>query len=89
MRRQIFLSGLVVLLLTQVAAFAQLAAPNESGISIGHIHLYSKDPDAQKKIWTEALGAQGFTSNRVRGNSLGRPSPAAKDCGSHGQRLWW
>ena len=58
MRRQIFLSGLVVLLLTQVAAFAQLAAPNESGISIGHIHLYSKDPDAQKKIWIEALGAQ-------------------------------
>src|SRR5262249_2967274 len=24
----------------------------------GHIHLLSKDPDAQKKIWIEALGAQ-------------------------------
>src|SRR6185295_1293673 len=26
--------------------------------TIGHIHLLSKDPDAQKKIWIEGLGAQ-------------------------------
>jgi catechol 2,3-dioxygenase-like lactoylglutathione lyase family enzyme len=55
MLKQVFL---IVLLLTHVTAFAQLAGPNESGISIGHIHLNSKDPDAQKRIWVEALGAQ-------------------------------
>src|SRR5207244_5170043 len=58
MRKQIVFSALIVLLFTQVTAFAQLAAPNESGVAIGHIHLLSKDPDAQKKIWIEALGAQ-------------------------------
>jgi catechol 2,3-dioxygenase-like lactoylglutathione lyase family enzyme len=55
MLKQVFL---IVLLFTHVTAFAQLAGPNESGISIGHIHLNSKDPDAQRKIWVEALGAQ-------------------------------
>ena len=37
---------------------AQLAAPNESGVSIGHIHLYSADPEAQKKFWVSVLGAE-------------------------------
>src|SRR5215813_842150 len=58
MRKQIVLTASVVFLFTQAIAFAQLTAPNDSGISIGHIHLYSKDPDAQKKIWVEALGAE-------------------------------
>jgi catechol 2,3-dioxygenase-like lactoylglutathione lyase family enzyme len=58
MRKQILLTLLVVFLFTQISAFAQLATPNESGVTIGHIHLLSKDPDAQKKIWIEALGAQ-------------------------------
>ena len=36
---------------------AQLAAPNDAGISLGHVHLIVADPDAQKKVWIEALGA--------------------------------
>src|SRR5262247_667465 len=58
MRKQIFLTASLVFLFTQSIAFAQLTTPNDSGISMGHIHLFSKDPDAQKKIWIEALGAQ-------------------------------
>jgi catechol 2,3-dioxygenase-like lactoylglutathione lyase family enzyme len=49
---------LSLFLLLPIAAFAQLTAPNDAGVSIGHIHLMSKDPDAQKKIWVEVLGAQ-------------------------------
>ncbi|MGD0437729.1 MAG: VOC family protein [Bryobacteraceae bacterium] len=37
---------------------AQLAAPNASGVSIGHIHLVVADPDAQKKLWVDLLGAE-------------------------------
>ena len=37
--------------------FAQLPAPNEAGISTGHIHLVVRDPDAQKKAWVDAFGA--------------------------------
>src|SRR4030095_1067163 len=58
MRKQIFLTASLVFLFTQSIAFPQLTAPNDSGISMGHIHLFAKDPDAQKKIWVEALGAQ-------------------------------
>ena len=46
------LMGLIFLLL------AQLTTPNDAGVAIGHIHLLSKDPDLQKKIWVEAFGAQ-------------------------------
>jgi catechol 2,3-dioxygenase-like lactoylglutathione lyase family enzyme len=58
MRNQILSTAFLVFLLTRAATPAQLPAPNDSGIAIGHIHLLSKDPDGQKKIWVEALGAQ-------------------------------
>ena len=38
--------------------FAQLAAPNESGVALGHIHLMVADPEAQKKLWVGVLGAE-------------------------------
>src|SRR6266550_5568999 len=57
MRKQT-LTLLVFLLFTETPAFAQLTTANDHGVTIGHIHLLSKDPDAQKKIWIEALGAQ-------------------------------
>ena len=37
-------------------AHAQLATPNEEGVRMGHIHLFVKDVDAQKKFWTETMG---------------------------------
>ena len=58
MRKGILLTAVILPLFAALAAFAQLAAPNESGISLGHLHLLSKDPEAQKKIWVEAFGAQ-------------------------------
>ena len=39
-------------------AVAQLAAPNDAGVSIGHIHLMVTDPDAHKKFWVDMLGGQ-------------------------------
>jgi catechol 2,3-dioxygenase-like lactoylglutathione lyase family enzyme len=40
------------------ALFAQLPAPNESGVSLGHIHLMVADPEVQKKLWVDVLGAE-------------------------------
>jgi catechol 2,3-dioxygenase-like lactoylglutathione lyase family enzyme len=37
---------------------AQLAAPNDSGVSMGHVHLMVADPEAQKKVWVDVLGAE-------------------------------
>src|SRR4029077_8216953 len=58
MRRHVPLTAALVFLFIQLTAYAQLSTPNDTGVSIGHIHLNSRDPDAQKKIWVEALGAQ-------------------------------
>src|ERR1022692_4208048 len=49
---------LVLLALSAASLPAQLPAPNDSGVSLGHIHLMVADPDAQKKIWVDVLGAQ-------------------------------
>src|ERR1041384_8617678 len=49
------------LLLTAASAaslFAQLPAPNESGVSMGHIHLMVADPEAHKKLYMSLLGAE-------------------------------
>jgi catechol 2,3-dioxygenase-like lactoylglutathione lyase family enzyme len=50
---------LALLLAASAASLcAQLAPPNASGVSIGHVHIMSPDPDAQKKIFVDVLGAQ-------------------------------
>src|SRR5216117_3762468 len=38
--------------------FAQVMAPNSSGISMGHLHLNSADPEKQRKFWVDLLGAK-------------------------------
>lgn len=55
MRWLCLLAGLTAFL-PQVS-FAQLAPPNDAGVSVGHIHLTVPDPDAQIKAWTDVLGA--------------------------------
>src|SRR5579872_3892642 len=37
---------------------AQVLAPNAAGVSMGHLHLNSADPDAQRKFWVDTLGAR-------------------------------
>ena len=37
-------------------ANAQLAAPNNAGVAMGHIHLAVKDVDAQKTFWISHMG---------------------------------
>ena len=51
--RRIFLFAASTALL-----FSQLPPANDSGVSLGHIHLMVADPDAQKKLWVDLLGAQ-------------------------------
>jgi catechol 2,3-dioxygenase-like lactoylglutathione lyase family enzyme len=37
--------------LAAMPSCAQLAAPNEAGVSMGHMHLLVKDVDAQRQFW--------------------------------------
>src|SRR5271169_5151600 len=40
---------------------AQTAAPNDAGVSMGHVHLMVAHMDEQKKLWVGVLGAQAST----------------------------
>src|SRR4051812_32344937 len=46
-----------IALLTAAGLFAQLAPPNDLGVSLGHIHFIVTDPDATKKAWMDVFGA--------------------------------
>jgi hypothetical protein len=47
------------------AAFAQLAPPNNMGVSMGHYHLNSGNPEVQAKFWTEGIGAEHVKLGRL------------------------
>ena len=49
---------LSLLAISAAAGFAQTAAPNAAGISVGHVHLMVADPEEHKKLWVGLLGAQ-------------------------------
>ncbi len=49
--------ALALCCLSAVPASAQLAAPNASGVSAGHVHINASEVDAQVRFWT-AVGGQ-------------------------------
>jgi catechol 2,3-dioxygenase-like lactoylglutathione lyase family enzyme len=55
MRKLILILSLAVLL-PAASSWGQLAAPNEAGVTMGHLHLLAQDIDAGEKFWI-ALGA--------------------------------
>ena len=48
---------LLLLLASPFSLLAQLPPPNDAGVSMGHLHILTRDPDAQRKFWTEVMGA--------------------------------
>jgi catechol 2,3-dioxygenase-like lactoylglutathione lyase family enzyme len=53
-----FRSFLALAVLSITPAVAQLAPPNEAGVTLGHFHLIVKDVDAQKHFWVSILGGK-------------------------------
>ncbi len=49
---------LFLLALCAAPLSAQLAAPNDAGVAIGHIHMMVADPEPHKKLWVDLLGAR-------------------------------
>ena len=39
-----------------VASWAQIPAPNDHGVAMGHFHVYVPDVDAAKKVWVDHIG---------------------------------
>ncbi|MCX6624976.1 MAG: VOC family protein [Acidobacteria bacterium] len=47
-----------VLFLFAIPLMAQLAPPNQAGVSMGHLHMISPDPEAQKTAWIDVAGGK-------------------------------
>jgi len=50
--------GLILVASAVAPAFAQLAAPNAAGVSLGAVYYTVPDVDAHKKIWVDIFGAK-------------------------------
>src|SRR5580693_7356954 len=46
-----------LLAVSAISLLAQLAPPNEAGVTLGHLHYMVSDPDATKKAWVDVFGA--------------------------------
>src|ERR1700694_3768329 len=56
MRNMVFaLGGAFLFAGSSTSLFAQLAGPNESGISIGQAQLILRNPAEHKKLWVDIL----------------------------------
>ena len=41
-----------------IASWAQIPAPNDQGVAMGHFHVYVPDVDAAKKLWLDHIGGE-------------------------------
>jgi len=49
---------ILLLALLTIPLAAQIAPPNAAGVSMGHLHLISPDPEAYMKLWVNVLGGK-------------------------------
>src|SRR5579872_5024114 len=52
------LVGMFLFIAASASLFAQLAGPNESGVSIAQAHLIVRNPAEQKKLWVDIMGTK-------------------------------
>jgi catechol 2,3-dioxygenase-like lactoylglutathione lyase family enzyme len=58
MKKLILIVGLAMLIPAR-ASWAQVAAPNDTGVSMGHVHFLVPDVEAAKTFWTAMGGVPG------------------------------
>lgn len=59
-----------LLFLCAIPASAQIAAPGDTGVAMGHIELIVADPERNRQLWTDVFGAQPLEREGVTGVKL-------------------
>src|SRR3954452_21507474 len=62
------IAAMKTLLLFTVAtlfAQAQVLPLNPSGVSMGHLHIVTPDPDAHRKLWIDVLGGKSVKAGPI------------------------
>jgi catechol 2,3-dioxygenase-like lactoylglutathione lyase family enzyme len=49
---------LVFMAVSTLPLGAQIAKPNAKGVSMGHLHIVTTNPEAHKKLWVDTLGGK-------------------------------
>ena len=49
---------ILLLILLSLPLIAQIKSPNDSGVSMGHLHLLSANPEAHRAFWVDLMGGQ-------------------------------
>ncbi len=66
MRKLVLFLGLAAVLLSASAVRAQLAPPNEAGVTMGHVHLVVQDVEGAKQFWV----TMGGTATKLGPNDV-------------------
>jgi catechol 2,3-dioxygenase-like lactoylglutathione lyase family enzyme len=53
------------MLIVSLGLSGQVLPPNEAGVAMGHLHIITSDPAAQKKLWVDVLGGKPVTIGRL------------------------
>jgi len=69
MVRKVLLAAAAALLMARPAP-AQLAVPNEAGITFGHVHLNVSDVEVHKRLWVEHFGGELIERGPIVGVKL-------------------
>lgn len=62
---RIFFGAMVAVVLSAPVS-AQLAVPNDNGITFGHIHLNVSDPDEHARLWTQHFDGEVIQRGNLR-----------------------
>jgi hypothetical protein len=77
MKKLIFILSLVAVLPLSTAR-AQLQAPNDAGVAMGHLHLLVKDVEANKQTRTSVVVVEASCDDRVPGCESWWDAPIAE-----------
>lgn len=47
-----------LLVFSAIPLLSQIAAPSAAGVSMGHLHILTADPEAHRRLWIDVLGGK-------------------------------
>ena len=63
--RNLIAISIAVSVFCAIPALAELAAPNSTGVTMGHVHLYTKDVAAQTHFWVDIMGGKAVMNEKI------------------------
>jgi hypothetical protein len=56
---------IIISVFCAIPALGELAAPNANGVTMGHVHLYTKDVASQTHFWVDIMGGKAVKNEKI------------------------